>query len=116
MTPEDPKPVVPVAPVKAVVPTVVPVAPAAAPVAPVKAVAPAVAPIVITGDPVNGGPFNIYGTGFGVVKGTLRIGDRDIPLTKWRDTTVGGDLPRGLSGAIVLTTSDGVKHQGVLKP
>lgn len=66
-------------------------------------------PIVVTGDAVLGGPFNIYGIHFGP-RGTLRIGDREITVGRWDDNVIGGSLLPGTRGAVVLTTSSGVRH------
>jgi len=66
--------------------------------------------VVVTGDAVLGGPFNIYGSGFGASKGTLSIGGRDITIGRWDDTVIGGSLPPGTKGAVALTTDKGVRH------
>jgi hypothetical protein len=63
--------------------------------------------VVIVG--VEGSAFNINGVGFGG-SGLLTIGGRPIPTTKWDDTKIRGQLPYGVAGAVVLTTSTGVRH------
>lgn len=65
--------------------------------------------VVVSGDAVLGGPFNIYGDHFGP-RGTLRIGDREITIGRWDDNVIGGSLLPGTKGAVVLTTSKGVRH------
>ena len=67
-------------------------------------------PVVVSGDPVLGGPFNIYGSGFGASKGVLTIGGREIPTGRWDDTVIGGSLPPGTRGDVILTTDKGVRH------
>lgn len=70
-------------------------------------VADAKKPVVIVGRP--GGAFNIDGVGFGG-SGQLTIGGRVIVTTSWRDTRIKGQIPEGISGAVVLTTDSGVRH------
>jgi colicin import membrane protein len=67
-------------------------------------------PVVVSGDAVLGGPFNIYGHSFGASKGVLTIGGREIPTARWDDTVIGGSLPPGTKGEVVLTTEKGVRH------
>lgn len=55
---------------------------------------------------VAGGPFNITGAGFGA-SGTLTVGGREIPTTRWDDNSIRGTLPPGVKGAVVLKTSSG---------
>jgi hypothetical protein len=63
--------------------------------------------VVIVG--AGGSAFNINGVGFGG-SGLLTIGGRPIPTTSWTDTKIRGALPYGVKGAVVLTTSSGVRH------
>ncbi len=65
-------------------------------------------PVVVSGR--IGGAFSIDGEGFGNAGGTLMIGGRVIPTTRWNDRSIKGQLPADLgSGEIVLTTAAGVQ-------
>lgn len=66
-------------------------------------------PVVVTGDPILGGPANIYGSGFGS-KGGLTIGGRPIDTSVWTDTRIHFNLPPGVKGDVVLTTGEGVRR------
>lgn len=65
------------------------------------------APIVVVGR--AGGAFTIDGPGLGP-SGTLVIGGRLIPTTRWDDKSVRGQLPEAISGAVVFTNEKGVRH------
>jgi len=67
-------------------------------------------PVVIVGDSKSGGPFNIYGSGFGASKGSLTIGGRTIDITEWDDVRIHGDTPPNTKGDVVLTTGNGVRR------
>jgi IPT/TIG domain len=66
-------------------------------------------PVIVEGDEKLGGPFSIHGSGFGS-SGTLTIGGRLIPTTKWSDTTIKGQTPAGVKGDVVLITAKGARH------
>lgn len=66
-------------------------------------------PVVVVGDEKLGGPFSIHGSGYGS-SGSLTVGGRLIPTTKWTDNTIKGQIPAGVKGAVVLTTAKGVRH------
>lgn len=67
-------------------------------------------PVIVVGDAKLGGPFSISGSGFGGSKGTLTIGGRVFDTTRWNDVSVKGQLPPGVRGDVVLTTSSGVRR------
>ncbi len=58
----------------------------------------------------EGGAYAIEGSGFGGSKGTLTIGNQDIPITRWEDRTIRGILPVGVRGLVELKTSSGVRY------
>lgn len=66
-------------------------------------------PIVIVGD---NSAFNIDGPGLGV-GGRLTIGGHDIHTTRWEDRTIRGQIPEGVKGEVVLTSTDGIVRKGV---
>lgn len=68
-------------------------------------------PIEIIGGP---GPFNIVGPGLGD-NGRLTIGGIEIATTRWGDKSVRGQIPEGLEGEVVLTTTSGMVRKGVYK-
>jgi hypothetical protein len=63
-------------------------------------------PVVIHGR--EGIGFSIDGPGLGS-SGTLTIGGRVIPTTRWDDRAIRGILPHGVRGAISLHTQNGVR-------
>lgn len=63
-------------------------------------------PVIIAG--TAGSAFSIDGPGLGD-SGTLTIGGRVIPTTRWEDRTIRGQLPQGVRGDVVLTTPTGVR-------
>lgn len=63
-------------------------------------------PVVIQGGP---GAFAIYGRGFGG-DGSLVIGGHVVKTTSWTDTRIKGELPEGVKGDVVLTSSSGVRR------
>ncbi len=67
------------------------------------------APLAIQGDPKNGGPFTILGEGFGLEKGSLTIGGNSIRITSWADGRIKGELPKGATGDVTLTTKSGTR-------
>lgn len=66
-------------------------------------------PVHVSGDPVAGGPFAIYGVGLGS-SGTLTIGGKDVKITSWNESRVKGTLPPNTKGDVVLSTGTGVRH------
>lgn len=57
-----------------------------------------------------GGPFNIDGAGFGT-SGSVSIGGRQIPTTRWNDRSIKGSLPSDTpDGEVVVRTADGEKR------
>lgn len=65
-------------------------------------------PINVVGSTM-GGPFTIGGVGFGS-SGTLTIGGREIPTTRWDDNQIRGVLPPGVKGDVVIKTGSGERH------
>jgi hypothetical protein len=67
-------------------------------------------PVVIQGDPKGGGPFTILGDEFGTEKGTLTIGGQSVKITSWAEGRIKGELPTGVKGDVVLSTTNGTRH------
>lgn len=66
-------------------------------------------PLVVEGDAVLGGPFTIYGTGFGT-QGVLKVAGQIIKTTRWTDHSIKGSMPAGLKGDVELSIASGVRH------
>jgi len=54
-----------------------------------------------------GGPFNIDGQGFGVTPGRVIVSGREVPLTRWKDTSIKGYIPMDMKpGSVEVTVND----------
>lgn len=65
--------------------------------------------VTMVGDPIGGGPFTIYGSGFGA-SGTLVIGGHAIEVTRWSDTRIKGSTRPGIAGEVIINTPSGQRR------
>lgn len=61
----------------------------------------------------KGGAFNIEGDGFGVMPGTLLIGNHHVAVTTWRDHLLKGQLPEDVPDGPISVNG---KQVGVFPP
>lgn len=60
-----------------------------------------------------GGPFGIYGLGFGDMPGTVTLNGAPMVITRWRDKSIKGTMPIITKPwSIVVITADGTKFTG----